>query len=76
MTGAAVAGALSMIFKASIIAPHGGIFLLFIPHAVTNLIGYIIAILVGAIVTGIMVSILKKDVVVKNEINVENSINK
>ncbi|APC38644.1 PTS fructose transporter subunit IIC [Clostridium estertheticum] len=65
MAGAAVTGALSMIFKASIVAPHGGIFLLFIPHAVTNLGGYIIAIVAGTIVTGVMVSILKKDVVLK-----------
>ncbi|WP_298845041.1 PTS fructose transporter subunit IIC [Clostridium sp.] len=76
MVGAAVAGALSMIFKSAIIAPHGGIFLLFIPHAVTNLVGYIIAILVGSIVTGIMISILKKDVVVKNKINAINGISK
>ncbi|WP_246578028.1 PTS fructose transporter subunit IIC [Clostridium psychrophilum] len=68
MVGAAVTGALSMIFKASIVAPHGGIFLLFIPHAVTNLGGYIIAIVAGTIVTGVMVKILKKDVVVKDEI--------
>jgi len=67
MVGAAVAGALSMIFKAAIVAPHGGIFLLFIPHAVTNLGGYIVAIVAGTIVTGIMVSILKKDVVIKEE---------
>jgi len=65
MTGAAVAGALSMIFKSAIVAPHGGIFLLFIPHAVINLGGYIVAIVAGTIVTGIMVSVLKKDVVVK-----------
>ncbi len=42
MVGAAVAGALSMIFKSAIVAPHGGIFVLFIPNAVTNLGGYII----------------------------------
>ncbi len=69
MVGAAVAGALSMIFKSAIVAPHGGIFILLIPHAVTNLGGYIIAIVAGTIVTGIMVSILKKDIVAKNEIN-------
>jgi len=67
MVGAAVAGALSMIFKAAIVAPHGGIFLLFIPNAVINLGGYIVAILAGTIVTGIMVSILKKDVILKEE---------
>ena len=31
MVGAAVAGALSMIFKSAIVAPHGGIFILLIP---------------------------------------------
>ena len=67
MIGAAVAGALSMLFKSAIVAPHGGIFLLFIPHAVTNLGGYIIAILAGTIVTGIMVSVLKKDIIIKEK---------
>jgi len=67
MVGAAVAGALSMLFKSAIVAPHGGIFLLFIPHAVTNLGGYIIAILAGTIVTGIMVSVLKKDIIIKEK---------
>ena len=65
MVGAAVAGALSMIFKSGIAAPHGGIFLLLIPHAVSNLGGYIISIVVGTVVTAIMISVLKKDVVIK-----------
>ncbi|MCB2295547.1 fructose-specific PTS transporter subunit EIIC [Clostridium algoriphilum] len=63
MAGAAVAGALSMTFKAAIAAPHGGIFLLLIPHAVSNLGGYILSIVVGTIVTAIMILLLKKDVV-------------
>lgn len=65
MVGAAVAGALSMIFKSAIVAPHGGIFLLFIPNAVTNLGGYVVSIIAGTIVTGLIITLLKKDIIVK-----------
>lgn len=61
MIGSGVAGALSMVFKATLKAPHGGIFVLFIPNAVGNLGMYIISILVGTIVTAIMVNVLKKN---------------
>jgi PTS system fructose-specific IIC component len=64
MVGSAVTGALSMIFKAAVIAPHGGIFVLFIPHAVDNVGLYAVSILAGTVVTAIMISVLKKDVVV------------
>ncbi|MGH4117165.1 PTS fructose transporter subunit IIC [Clostridium sp.] len=76
MAGAAVAGALSMVFKSAIVAPHGGIFILLIPHAVTNLAGYIIAIVAGTIVTGLMVSVLKKDVTVKEKEYINNNVAK
>jgi len=61
MAGSAVAGALSMIFNCALRAPHGGIFVLLIPNAVSNLGMYIVAIAAGTIVTAIMISILKKD---------------
>lgn len=61
MIGSAVAGALSMIFNCALRAPHGGIFVLLIPNAVSNLGMYIVAIAAGTIVTAIMISILKKD---------------
>lgn len=61
--GAAVAGALSMIFKCKLAVPHGGVFVFLIPGAVTNLLLYIIAIIGGAVVTALMVGILKKDIV-------------
>jgi len=62
MVGSAVAGALSMIFNCALRAPHGGIFVLFIPNAVSNLGMYVVAIAAGTVVTAIMLSILKKDV--------------
>ncbi len=61
--GAAVAGALSMLFKCAIAVPHGGAFVFFIPGAVTNLLLYIVAIIVGSIVTAALVTVLKKDIV-------------
>jgi PTS system fructose-specific IIC component len=60
MVGSAVAGALTMAFGVTLRAPHGGIFVLPIPHAVGNLLMYIVAILVGTVVTAVMVNLLKK----------------
>lgn len=60
MAGAAVTGALSMAFKCTLAVPHGGIFVLPIPHAVGGLLPYIISIIAGTIVTAILVSMLKK----------------
>ncbi|WP_139215091.1 PTS fructose transporter subunit IIBC [Oceanisphaera psychrotolerans] len=60
MLGGALAGALSMLFGAKLLAPHGGIFVFFIPNAVTALLWYIVAIAAGAIVTGVLYSVLKR----------------
>lgn len=58
--GSAVAGGLSMAFKCGLAVPHGGIFVLPIPGAVTNLLGYVIAIAGGMIVSAVLVIMLKK----------------
>jgi len=60
MSGSAVTGALSMAFGCKLLVPHGGFFVLFIPNAVVNLGGYLIAIVAGTLVTTIMLFILKK----------------
>ena len=56
MAGSAVTGVLSFLFDATLRAPHGGIF-------VVGLIGnwplYILAIAIGAVVTGLLVNALK-----------------
>ncbi|WP_339063922.1 hypothetical protein [Tepidibacillus marianensis] len=59
VAGSAVTGALSMLFGATLRAPHGGVFVLFIPNAVGNLPMYIVSILAGTIVTALLVSVLK-----------------
>ncbi|MEF2280207.1 PTS fructose-like transporter subunit IIB [Deinococcus sp. YIM 134068] len=62
MVGSAVAGAISMAAGVQLRAPHGGIFVLFIPNAVTNLGMYIVAILAGTVVSTVLLGILKKPV--------------
>jgi len=58
--GSAVAGAISMYFGCGLRAPHGGIFVLAIPNAVTNLGWYAVAIAAGTIVTTIALLIAKR----------------
>jgi PTS system fructose-specific IIC component len=60
MVGSAVASALSMAFKCGLHVPHGGIFVLFIPNAVDNLLGYLITIVAGTLVTTGMLFVLKR----------------
>jgi fructose PTS system EIIBC or EIIC component len=62
MVGSAVTGALSMLFKVTLAVPHGGIFVLPIPHAVGGLGLYAIAIISGTLVSGFMISALKKNI--------------
>jgi PTS system fructose-specific IIC component len=56
MLGSAVTGGLSMAFDVAVRAPHGGIFVLF---AVTNLVGYFIALAAGVLVGAFGVIVLK-----------------
>lgn len=60
MLGGALTGALSMFFGARLLAPHGGIFVFFIPNAIQPVLWYGLAIAVGAIMTGAMYSVLKR----------------
>ncbi|WP_026669177.1 PTS fructose transporter subunit IIABC [Butyrivibrio sp. AE3006] len=59
MVGSAVSGALSMLFKCSLRAPHGGIFVF---PVVGNVAMYLVALLAGSLVGCFMLGILKKDV--------------
>jgi len=60
MVGSAVAGAISMFFACELRVPHGGIFVLPIPNAVTNLGWYLVAIVAGTLVSTVMLFLLKK----------------
>lgn len=62
VVGSAVAGGLSMLFGCTLRAPHGGIFVF---PVVGNVLGYLIALVVGSIVGMLMLGLLKKDKVAK-----------
>ncbi|MEC1179704.1 fructose-specific PTS transporter subunit EIIC [Metasolibacillus meyeri] len=59
--GSAVAGALTMIFGIGLPAPHGGLFVF--PVVEGNPFMYLLAVLIGAIVTALIVGFMKKPVV-------------
>ncbi|HJC31953.1 MAG TPA: fructose-specific PTS transporter subunit EIIC [Candidatus Anaerobutyricum faecale] len=57
--GSAAAGALSMAFKCTLMAPHGGIFVF---PVVGNALMYIVALLVGSIIGAVLLGVLRKPV--------------
>lgn len=59
MIGGAITGALSMLFTVKLMAPHGGLFVLAIPNAVSAVLPYLIAIAVGSLVIGFGYALLK-----------------
>jgi len=65
MIGSAVTGAIAMMFGCELKVPHGGVFVLPIPNAVVNLGPYVIAIVVGTLVTTAALFFLKRPVEAK-----------
>ena len=59
MVGSAVAGMISMGFGCELKVPHGGVFVLPIPNAVTNLGFYLVAMVAGTIVSAILLRLVK-----------------
>ncbi|MCG6217859.1 PTS fructose transporter subunit IIBC [Vibrio furnissii] len=59
MVGGALTGALSMLFGAKLMAPHGGLFVLLIPNAISPVLMYLVAIAAGTVVTGVGYAFLK-----------------
>ncbi|OIQ26677.1 PTS fructose transporter subunit IIBC [uncultured Vibrio sp.] len=60
MAGGALTGALSMLFGAQLMAPHGGLFVLLIPGAISPVLMYLVAIAAGTAVTGFGYAFLKQ----------------
>jgi PTS system fructose-specific IIC component len=60
VAGSAAAGALALSLGVTLKVPHGGLFVLPIPNAVTNLPGAVIALAVGSAITAVLVGALKK----------------
>ncbi|OOM10496.1 PTS fructose transporter subunit IIABC [Clostridium saccharobutylicum] len=59
IAGSATAGAISMLFNCTLMAPHGGIFVV---PVIGNPFGYIAAVVIGAVVGMIIMAILKKPI--------------
>jgi fructose PTS system EIIBC or EIIC component len=60
MAGSAVAGALSMMFSIGLRAPHGGLFV--IPLVDGSWLLYLLAVIIGAVVSAVLMGVLKKPV--------------
>ncbi len=59
MVGSGIAGALSMLFKCTLMAPHGGIFVF---PVVGNVFMYLVSLLIGSVVGCLLLGVLKKNV--------------
>ncbi|MCD8327862.1 MAG: fructose-specific PTS transporter subunit EIIC [Ruminococcus sp.] len=57
IVGSAIAGGMSMGFGCMLRAPHGGLFVL---PVIDNALGYLAALIVGSVVAGVMMSLLKR----------------
>ena len=64
VAGSAVAGAISMAVGSELRVPHGGVFVLPIPNAVSHLGGYVVALLAGTAVTALALRLVKRPAVV------------
>ncbi len=60
IAGGALTGAISMAIGAKLMAPHGGLFVLLIPGAITPVIGYLLSIVAGTLLTGLVYAFLKR----------------
>lgn len=60
IAGGALTGALSMAFGAKLMAPHGGLFVLLIPGAITPVLLYLVAIIAGTLLAGVSYAVLKR----------------
>ena len=49
-----------MAIGAKLMAPHGGLFVLLIPGAITPVLGYLFAIIAGTLVAGLSYAVLKR----------------
>ena len=58
LVGAGVAGFLSALFKCTLMAPHGGIFVF---ATVGNPLLYIVSWLIGSVITALLLGLIKKD---------------
>ncbi|MDF2643026.1 MAG: fructose transporter subunit [Pseudomonas sp.] len=58
--GGALTGALSMYFGCKLMAPHGGLFVMLIPNAINHALLYLLAIVAGSLLTGVVYAVIKR----------------
>ncbi|MEA2695116.1 MAG: fructose system or component [Acidobacteriota bacterium] len=63
VAGSAVTGAISLASSVGLVVPHGGVFVLVIPHAVQHLGMYVVAIAAGTLVTVAALYLAKRPLV-------------
>jgi PTS system fructose-specific IIC component len=61
IAGSALAGAISMAMGIKLMAPHGGIFVFAIPGVISNILGYLVAIVAGTVLSCILLGTLRKN---------------
>ena len=59
IVGSAIAGAISMFFNCTLMAPHGGIFVF---PVVGNAVMYLVSLVVGTVISAVLLGLLKKKV--------------
>ncbi|KPY87320.1 PTS system fructose-specific transporter subunits IIBC [Pseudomonas syringae pv. tagetis] len=60
VVGGALTGALSMYFGCKLMAPHGGLFVMLIPNAINHALLYLVAIIAGSVLTGVVYALIKR----------------
>ncbi|MCX8726841.1 PTS fructose transporter subunit IIBC [Gilliamella sp. B2838] len=68
IVGGAITGGMALAFGSTLMTPHGGLFALAIPGVVKPVGGYLLSILVGSIIAGVVYAVIKKPEVVAEEV--------
>lgn len=58
--GGAITGGMALAFGSQLQTPHGGLFALAIPGVVTPVLGYLLSIVVGSVVAGVIYAVIKR----------------
>lgn len=66
--GGAITGGMALAFGSELMTPHGGLFALAIPGVVKPVGGYLLSILVGSVIAGVVYAVIKKPEVVAEEV--------
>ena len=60
IAGGVLTGALVALFNITLVAPHGGVFVLLIPGAVNHALMYLVAIAAGSLLAGVAYALIKQ----------------